>query len=161
MVKSVVHGHAVEDDPHDLGESTAVTTSSPSHKPQQHQQQSHHHSSSSSGTVAGMNSILDSMEDALTLAPTPMTRRTNSIYVTPFQNTVRARHATNVDATASNGLDAMDDESGPRVIQGVVEIEGEKLALLLRQRPELAEFLALEIQNMKLQSDFMGSALMK
>lgn len=94
----------------------------------------------------GGDELIDRLDRSLNLSPTPQSRRTNSIYVTPFMSTVKAKAATNMDVTET--MFATQDVMG--TIQGIVDLDGDKLVILTRERPELAEYLALEIQNMKL-----------
>lgn len=134
MLKSVVHMEKEEnrtDDNFESGENSPFRGTT----------------STSNQGQSGVDDLNDKMDKSLTLSPSP--RRTNSIYVTPFMGTVRARAATNVDVTDVNSaLFAGAEETC--IIQGIVDLEGEKLVALTRRRPELAEYLALEIQNMKL-----------
>lgn len=107
-------------------------------------------SGSSTGFAGGADNIADRMDKSLAISPSAGSRRTNSIYIAPFLSTVKARAATNVDVTDMNSALYMggNDETG--TIQGIVDLDGERLVQLTRHRPELAEYLALEIQNMKL-----------
>lgn len=97
-------------------------------------------------SAGGGDELIDRLDRSLNLSPTPQSRRTNSIYVTPFMSTVKAKAATNTDVTET--MFATQDVMG--AIQGIVDLDGDKLVTLTRERPELAEYLALEIQNMKL-----------
>jgi hypothetical protein len=134
MLKSVVH---METEENGTGGNFESGDSSPFHKTR----------SASNQGQTGVDELNDKLDRSLTLSPPP--RRTNSIYVTPFMATVKARAATNVDVTdANSGLFGGPEETC--IIQGIVDLEGEKLVALTRARPELAEYLALEIQNMKL-----------
>lgn len=101
---------------------------------------------SGGGGAGAGDELIDRLDRSLNLSPTPQSRRTNSIYVTPFMSTVKAKAATNMDVTET--MFATQDVMG--AIQGIVELDGDKLVTLTRERPELAEYLALEIQNMKL-----------
>lgn len=101
------------------------------------------YSTSSQALGASEDDFADHVDTSI---PSHQSRRTNSIYVTPFLSTVKAKSATSIDITES--LFSAPEETG--IIQGTVELDGDLLVQLTRQRPELAEFLALEIRNMKI-----------
>lgn len=74
-------------------------------------------------------------------------RRTNSIYITSFTDTVRNKAAT----TTERGRPTLQNAGASvRSIRGTVALEGGSLVQLLRRRPELAEYLHLEIRNMNI-----------
>jgi hypothetical protein len=102
------------------------------------------------------NNVIDSIDKSVSVSSTPPVvpinhRRTNSIYVTPFVNVIKGKAATNVQRDKER-LPRATQMMNIRVIKGIVELPGDKLAILTSVRPELAEFVALEIQNMKLAS---------
>lgn len=108
-----------------------------------------HRTRSASSYQPGQEELSDKLDRSLNISSSPAARRTNSIYITPFVATVKARTATNADVTDMNSsLTLGVEEMG--IIQGIVELDGDKLVALTRNRPELAEYLALEIQNLKL-----------
>jgi hypothetical protein len=91
--------------------------------------------------------LLGSLSQSLVLtpAPAPKSRRTNSIYIQPFAHTMQARNATS-DHISKLYTDSETRSAAP----GSVHIlEGEKLSLLLQERPELAEYLYMEICAMR------------
>lgn len=96
------------------------------------------------------HSVLGAVQKSLVLdakpsAPRP--RRTNSIYVKPFSATVQTRSATSDHRRA---LYANHSSTGVLVpAEGILHLKGQNLSILLQNRPELAEFLCIEIQNMK------------
>lgn len=73
-------------------------------------------------------------------------RRTNSIYIKPFAHTAKSRAATSdhMRSLYSSSSSGGNNTSGP-----ISVLDGHKLSLLLLERPELAEFLYLEIMSLK------------
>eukprot|EP00981_Chlorochromonas_danica_P006343 scaffold1365_cov163-Ochromonas_danica.AAC.33 len=101
--------------------------------------------------VEDHHSVLGAVQKSLVLdakpsAPRPQ-RRTNSIYIKPFSATVQTRSATSDHRRA---MYANHSSAGILVpAEGILHLKGQNLSILLQNRPELAEFLCIEIQNMK------------
>jgi hypothetical protein len=90
--------------------------------------------------------FMDTAEPAQVSSSKP--RRTNSIYIQPFARTIQARAATS-DHTAALYAGSKGASRGISKVGRVYTLEGSKLALLLLHRPELAEFLFMEVESMK------------
>ena len=93
------------------------------------------------------NVIIESLQRSVTLTPAATAtqgRRTNSVYVQHFGTVLAhrsARHFSNPDQSAANNAWKH---------KGMVQLEGNDLAELFRQRPELSEFIYMEIENAKI-----------
>ena len=93
--------------------------------------------------------VLDSLQKSVVLTPAATAsqgKRTNSVYVQHFGTVLAHRSAQHIhlpDApTASNAWRR----------KGMVQLEGRHLEELFRARPELSEFIFMEIENAKLNS---------
>ena len=97
------------------------------------------------------HSVMDSLHKALTQKPTsaasategPQGRRTNSVYVKHFGNSVNSR-------TVFNHYDNLSKKSQLWKRQGTVTLDGNQIAELFRLRPELSEYCFMEIENAQL-----------
>lgn len=95
----------------------------------------------------GDNTVLESLQRSVTLTPAATAsqgRRTNSVYIQHFGNVLAHRSALHV----SNPEPTSTSNAWRR--KGTVQMEGYHLAELFRLRPELSEFIFMEIQNAKL-----------
>jgi predicted secreted protein len=80
---------------------------------------------------------------ASSTASTSGVRRTNSVYVKHFGNAVSSRTVFNYD-------------NGPSQVwkrKGMVSMDSSQIAELFRLRPELSEYVYMEIQNARLSED--------
>lgn len=92
------------------------------------------------------NLVLDSKPSvASATARSQQQRRTNSIYIKPFAATARTRTATSDHNATLYSAASTNNGSGAPVRQ----LDGRKLAQLLQERPELAEYLYMEILTMR------------
>ncbi len=95
-------------------------------------------------------SVLQSLHGALTVkqnAPANATstgvRRTNSVYVKHFGNAVASRTVFNYDNAPSQVWKR----------KGMVSMDSSQIAELFRLRPELSEYVFMEIQNVRMFDD--------
>ncbi len=83
------------------------------------------------------------------------TRRTNSIYVTHFTDNIHSRSYAEAN-NADNYLSANTGSSKRKLkkaVDGTVILSGANLRKLLMMKPELSEYLHMEIMNMKVMDD--------
>ncbi len=92
-----------------------------------------------------VENVLESLQKNLNLSTIPKAsnKRTNSVLIKHFSSSFRVRNTDRISSQAEDG----------KKITGNVELDGGKLNDLLRFKPELSEFLYMEIENMKLSLD--------
>lgn len=97
------------------------------------------------------HAVLESLQKNLVLESKPTAarhpRRTNSIYIKSFSHTAKSRAATSDHTQGLYSNLSSSNASGP-----VSLLDGHKLSILLQDRPELSEYLFMEIQSLKVQT---------
>jgi hypothetical protein len=102
--------------------------------------------SSNYNNKSKVDTVFEGIQKSMNLNSVPKAshKRTNSVLITHFSTNFRAR---------SDKVPAANSEGRKRMGNNLV-LDGKNLGELLREKPELSEFLVMEIQNMKISSDF-------
>jgi len=97
------------------------------------------------------------LSSSTTTTPMKASRRTNSIYITHFTDGLQSRSYAEETTTTttpqpvvySAGNNGNSNRKTKKAVDGVVVLTGTQLKRLLQMKPELSEYLYMEIMNMK------------
>jgi hypothetical protein len=95
----------------------------------------------------GVDSVMEGIQKSLNLNTVPKSQhkqRTNSVFITHFSTNLKVRPSDRHGPSTNQGRKRM----GNNLI-----LEGKKLSELLQLKPELSEFLYMEIENMKISTN--------
>jgi hypothetical protein len=104
--------------------------------------------SSNQNNKSRVDTVFEGIQKSMNLNSVPKAshKRTNSVLITHFSTNFRARSDKVPTANAN--------AEGRKRMGNNLVLDGKNLGELLREKPELSEFLVMEIQNMKISSDF-------